>query len=233
MNSIAIIPARGGSKRIPKKNIKILEGYPAIYYPITLAISSGLFDQVYVSTDDSEIASISKGIGAEVPFLRKPELSDDFTITVDVIADMVKNLIDQNKKFNYVCCIYPVTPLLKVENLYKAFELIKTGIWDYVFPAIEFSSPIERSFKKSKKGVIKLNQPEFVNTRTQDISKNFHDAGQFYFGKTNAWVNKNSILGGNSTFIELDKYEVLDIDTIKDWNFVEKIIKINKTGIQD
>jgi N-acylneuraminate cytidylyltransferase len=233
MNSIAVIPARGGSKRIPNKNIKILGGFPAIAYPIKIAKSSGLFKKIIVSTDNSEIANISKELGAEVPFLRSAKLSDDFTVTVDVIADATKYLIEQNIKFDYVCCIYPVTPLLKVERLHEAFKLITTGSWDYVFPALEFSSPIERSFKKNKSGKIEFTQEKFLNYRTQDISKTFHDAGQFYFGKTEAWVSKKSMLNGNSTFIELDKYEALDIDSMQDWDFIDKILKLNnKTKAQ-
>ena len=227
MNSIAVIPARGGSKRIPNKNVKNIGGVPAISYPINLAINSGIFNRIIVSTEDSEIASISRSFGAEVPFLRNPELSDDFTTTVDVMSDAAKHMMEQNEHFDFICCIYPVTPLLKKERLSEAFRIIQTGSWDYVFPAIEFNSPIERGFKKNKSGTIDFNRIEFINTRTQDINRNFHDAGQFYFGKTEAWVNKHPILSGNSTFIELDKYEVLDIDTIQDRDFMERIIRLN------
>lgn len=228
MSTIAIIPARGGSKRILRKNVKLLAGKPAIAYPIELALNSGIFEQVIVSTDDAEIAEISRKYGAEVPFLRSPELSNDFTITVDVIADVAERLQDQGESFEYICCIYPVTPLLKVNRLKQALNTIESGKWDYVFPAIEFPAPIERGFKKGKSGLIEFDFPEFANTRTQDITKTFHDAGQFYFGKSEAWIEKKSILNGNSTFIELAKNETLDIDDLEDWELVEKLISLNK-----
>ena len=228
MKTIAIIPARGGSKRILRKNVKLLAGVPAIAYPIELALNSGIFERVIVSTDDPEIAEVSRKYGAEVPFLRSAELSNDFTITVDVIADAVEQLQNQGESFDYICCIYPVTPLLRVNRLKQAYGAIESGKWDYVFPAIEFSAPIERGFKKGKSGVVEFSYPEFANTRTQDIEKTFHDAGQFYFGKTEAWLERRPVLNGNSTFIELAKNETLDIDDLEDWELVEKMIIPNK-----
>jgi N-acylneuraminate cytidylyltransferase len=221
---IAIIPARGGSKRILRKNVKMLAGKPAIAYAIELALTSGIFEQVLVSTDDTEIAEISKKYGALVPFLRDPELSNDYAITVDVIADVVGRLKCNGKSFEYVCCIYPVTPLLRECRLKEALMVIKSGLWDYVFPAIEFPAPIERGFKKGNLGGIEFSYPEFANSRTQDIDKTFHDAGQFYFGKSTAWLEKKPILNGVSTFVELDKHEVIDIDDLEDWEMVEKLI---------
>lgn len=227
MSAIAIIPARGGSKRIPKKNIRLISGQPAISYPINLAKNSGLFQKVFVSTDDNEIAEVSRRLGAVIPFIRRPELSGDFTTTIDVISDAAKLLIQQGNYFDYICCIYPVTPLLKMERLYEAFDTLNNGVWDYVFPAIEFSSPVERGLQKSKSGQVKFTHEEYLNVRTQDIEASFHDAGQFYFGKTEAWINKKPILNGNSTFIELNKYEVLDVDNFQDWEFMDKLLKIN------
>jgi pseudaminic acid cytidylyltransferase len=224
MKTIAIIHARGGSKRILRKNEKLLAGVPAIAYPIELALNSGIFERVIVSTDDPEIADVSRKYGAEVPFLRSAELSNDFTITVDVIADTVEQLQNLGESFDYTCCIYPVTPLLRVNRLKQAYAAIESGKWDYVFPAIEFSTPIERGFKRGKSGVVEFSYPEFANTRTQDIEKTFHDAGQFYFGKTEAWLEKRPVLNGNSTFIELAKNETLDIDDLEDWELVEKLI---------
>ena len=228
MTSIAIIPARGGSKRILRKNVKLLAGVPAIAYPIMLALNSGIFERVIVSTDDSEIAEVSRKYGAEVPFLRSGELSNDFTITVDVIADAIEQLQHQDESFDYICCVYPVTPLLRENRLKEAFGALASGMWDYVFPAIEFPSPIERGFKKGESGLIEFSYPEFANTRTQDIAKTFHDAGQFYFGKSEAWLERRPILNGNSTFIELAKNETLDIDDLEDWELVEKLIDLNK-----
>lgn len=227
MTSIAIIPARGGSKRILRKNVKLLAGIPAIAYPIELALSSGLFERVIVSTDDDEIADVSRKYGAEIPFLRSAELSNDFTITVEVIADVTEKLQSQKEEYDYICCIYPVTPLLTVNRLKQAFSTIESGSWDYVFPAIEFPSPVERGFKKGKSGLIEFSYPEFVNTRTQDIERTFHDAGQFYFGRSGAWSDRKSILNGNSTYIELAKNETFDIDDLEDWALVEKIVNTN------
>lgn len=226
MRSIAIIPARGGSKRIERKNVKLLAGKPAIAYPIQLALNSGIFDRVIVSTDDAEIARISQSLGAEVPFMRSTKLSDDFTVTVEVIAAAAEELRNQGSLFDEICCIYPVTPLLKVNRLTEALEVLKAGHWDYVFPAVEFASPIERGFKKSISGGIDFCYPEFANTRTQDVKKTFHDAGQFYFGRASAWLERKPILNGNSAFIEFDKYETLDIDDLEDWLLVEKLIEI-------
>jgi len=228
MSSIAVIPARSGSKRIPRKNVKTIAGLPAIAYPIRLAIDSGIFERVIVTTDDKSIADISISLGAEVPFIRSSILSNDFAGTVDVVSDVASFLIKNKEKVDYICCIYPVTPLLRVHRLQEAFELVVNGNWDFVLPAIEFTTPIERGFKKTIFGSIELVNPEYMSTRTQDISKTFHDAGQFYFGKTEAWIHKKPILGGNSTFLELSKYEVLDVDDIEDWAFLEQIIEFNK-----
>ena len=226
MSAIAIIPARGGSKRILRKNVRPIAGIPAIAHPIELALSSGLFEKVIVSTDDSEIAEISLKYGADIPFMRSAALSNDFTITVDVLADAVKRLQDQGECFDFVCCIYPVTPLLRVERLKEAYGIIQAGAWDYVFPAIEFISPVERGFKKDSSGLVEFINPKFATTRTQDIRKTYHDSGQFYFGKSRAWLEKKPILNGKSTFIELAKYETVDIDDIEDWQLVEKLIKL-------
>jgi pseudaminic acid cytidylyltransferase len=228
MTAIAIIPARGGSKRIIRKNIKLLAGIPAIAYPIKLALNSGLFEKVIVSTDDTEIAEVSMKYGAQIPFMRSATLSNDFTITVDVLADAVEQLLSLGEHYDYVCCIYPVTPLLNNVRLNEAYEIIQSGMWDYVFPAIEFPSPVERGFKRGASGIVEFINPEFANTRTQDIPKTFHDSGQFYFGTTEAWLKKTPILAGNSTFIELSKNETLDIDDLEDWELVEKLMEIKE-----
>ena len=224
MTSIAIIPARGGSKRISRKNIRSLAGKPAIAYPIELALRSELFERVIVSTDDDEIAEVSRKYGAEIPFLRSAELSNDFAITVDVVADATLRLQNKNEAYDYICCIYPVTPLLTISRLKQAFSTLESESWDYVFPAIEYSSPIERGFKKGNTGLIEFSHPEFATTRTQDIPKTFHDAGQFYFGRSAAWLEKRPILNGNSTFIELAKNETIDIDDLEDWTLVENML---------
>jgi N-acylneuraminate cytidylyltransferase len=161
-----------------------------------------------------------------VPFVRSPNLSDDFTITVDVIADAITQIQNPGDSLDYVCCIYPVTPLLRPERVEQALQILQSGSWDYVFPALEFPSPIERGFKKSASGLIEFGFPAFANTRTQDIDKTFHDAGQFDFGKAESWLEKKPILSGVSTFIELEKNETLDIDDLEDWALVEQLVNL-------
>ena len=224
MKNFAIIPARGGSKRIPRKNVRLLAGQPAISYPIEIALNSKLFERVVVTTEDEEIASIAVEYGAEVPFTRSLELSDDYATTVDVIADAVQKL--ELRDSDLICCIYPVTPLLTIERLIQAQKILESGTWDYVFPACEYTTPIERAFRKDSSGKINFLSPRFVLTRTQDIEKSFYDAGQFYFGNASSWRRKIPILSGNSTFIELEKNETLDIDELEDWELLENILRI-------
>jgi pseudaminic acid cytidylyltransferase len=221
--AVAVIPARGGSKRLPRKNVRLLAGKPAIAYPIELALKSGIFERVIVTTEDQEIASIAIAFGAEVPFLRSTELSDDFSTTIDVIADAAIRL--KLNDLDLLCCIYPVTPLLEIDRLLQARKLLETGEWDYVFPASEYTTPIERAFRKNPEEKVNFLFPKFVSTRTQDIEKTFYDAGQFYFGRVKAWKNKLPILSGNASFLALEKYEAIDIDDEADWNFVERIIQ--------
>ena len=223
MAAVAVIPARGGSKRLPRKNVRLLAGKPAIAYPIELALKSGIFERVIVTTEDQEIASIAIAFGAEVPFLRSTELSDDFSTTIDVIADAAIRL--KLNDLDLLCCIYPVTPLLEIDRLLQARKLLETGEWDYVFPASEYTTPIERAFRKNPEEKVNFLFPKFVSTRTQDIEKTFYDAGQFYFGRVKAWKNKLPILSGNASFLALEKYEAIDIDDEADWNFVERIIQ--------
>lgn len=225
MESIAIIPARGGSKRIPRKNIKHFAGEYVIARAIKCAEESDLFTRIIVSTDDQEIATISRDHGAEVPFIRDPHLSDDYTITVDVIADALINLEKLGTLPELVCCLYPVTPLLQPFRLKEARDLLIARDWDFVFGALEFESPIERAFRKGVTGRVEFGNDSFVNTRTQDLESSYHDSGQFYFGRKKDWILKSPILMGNSTFIQLSKYEVIDIDTEEDWALAEYIYK--------
>jgi len=224
MNSIAIIPARGGSKRIPRKNIRELAGKPAIAYPIELAFKTGIFERVIVSTDDIEIAQIAKSSGAEVPFLRESKLSDDFTTTIDVISDAISKI--DTVGINYACCIYPVTPLLSMDRVMEGYKILSENTWDYVFSACEFPTAIERAFRKDELGKVNFLNSNFVNTRTQDLNKTYYDSGQFYFGKLSSWQSKRPILTGNSTFIELNKNEVIDIDEVEDWYLIENLLKL-------
>lgn len=222
-NTVAIIPARGGSKRIPKKNIKFFHGLPLIAYSIKVAIDSELFDRVIVSTDDEEIADISKKYGAEVPFLRPKQLSDDFTITKDVIDHALEYLNNQGEKYDYVCTIYATAPLLKEEYLKEGYEQLKNSNAINTFSAASMPFPIQRTFKLNENGRCEMFYPELYKTRSQDLEEAYQDAGQFYW--TNILREKelpNKIMfSENSIPIIIPRYLVQDIDTLEDWQRAE------------
>lgn len=224
--NVAIIPARGGSKRIIKKNVKLFFGKPIIAYSIENAIKSLLFDKVIVSTDDNEIARIAIEYGAEVPFMRPSELSDDFSGTHDVIGHAVKSLENNGEEIRYVCCLYATAPLLKMNYLIKGYDLIKSGKWESVIAATKFSYPIFRSFEKLENGSLKMFFPEHYSSRSQDLSEAFHDAGQFYWANAKVWKDKPNRFSENSTIVELPNYLVQDIDTMEDWIRAENLFKL-------
>ena len=224
--NVAIIPARGGSKRITKKNIKLFLGKPIIAYSIENAINSLIFDKVIVSTDDDEIARIAIEYGAEVPFMRPLELSDDFSGTHDVIGHAVKSLENNGDEIRYVCCLYATAPLLKMNYLIKGYDLIKSGKWESVIAATKFSYPIFRSFEKLENGSLKMFFPEHYSSRSQDLSEAFHDAGQFYWASAKVWKDKPNGFSENSTIVELPNYLVQDIDTMEDWIRAENLFKL-------
>lgn len=217
---LAIIPARGGSKRIPQKNIKAFLGKPIIAYSINTAIDSGLFDEVMVSTDDEDIAQISKECGAKVPFLRSKKNSDDFATTSDVLLEVIENYRSNNKTIDYVCCIYPTAPLVKSKKLNEAFEQLNTNHFDAVFPVVRFSYPILRSLKMLD-GKVQLNWPEHLNSRSQDLPPAFHDSGQFYWIKVDSFLKTKKIMSDNCGGIEISEIETQDIDNEVDWKLAE------------
>ena len=216
MNKIAIIPARGGSKRIPRKNIKLFDGKPMIYYAISAAKSSGLFDQVVVSTDDQEISVIALSLGAEVPFLRPKELSDDHTPTVPVIAHAIDVIESDGTPIEFACCIYPNVPFIQVNDLINAYELLKESSAAYSFPITEFPSPIQRCLIQNVSGTLSPLFPEYELIRTQDLQKTYHDAGQFYWGYRDSWFNCNRIHSSGVGLV-IPNWRVVDIDTPEDW----------------
>lgn len=222
--NIAIIPARGGSKRIPKKNIKNFLGKPIIAYPIKTAIESNLFDKVIVSTDSQEIANIAKAHGAEIPFMRPKQLADDYTPTVPVISHAIKELEKMSVKAKYICCIYPCSPMLNIKDLVHGFDKIKTDRFDFVYPIVEYTHPVYRAMVKDNKGRMKFLFPENELTRTQDIRKSFHDAGQFYWGKHKAWLN-NKKMHTDGIGLEIPSWRVVDIDLNDDWKRAEVLFK--------
>ncbi len=221
--NIAIIPARGGSKRIPRKNIREFLGKPMIAWPIEAARDSGFFDQVVVSTDDDEIAAIAEQFGASAPFRRPADLADDHTGTTDVIAHAVEWLMDQGVQFENVCSIYPTAPFLRADDLQAGLEALNKSNWNFIFSACEFPAPIWRSFDLDDNGGAKMHFPGHYHKRSQDLPRAFHDAGQFYWGRKEAWLQRYAILTSHSKPMVLPRWRVVDIDTQDDWQQAEKI----------
>lgn len=215
--NVAVIPARGGSKRIPRKNIKSFCGKPIIAYSIECAVSSELFEQVIVSTDDEEIANVARECGAEVPFVRPYELSDDVTGTTEVVAHAVRWLDGQGQPVSAVCCIYPTAPFIREDDLRTGLALLEAGDWQYVFSATTFAFPVSRSFRKGADGDLEMFFPEHFATRSQDLPEAFHDAGQFYWGRPQAWLNGLLIFDKHSTVVMIPRWRVQDVDTPEDW----------------
>jgi pseudaminic acid cytidylyltransferase len=220
MPNLCIIPARGGSKRIPQKNIKDFIGKPIIAYSIEAAISSGLFDEVMVSTDDLEIAAIAKKYGASVPFMRSDKTANDFATTFDVIHEVVQEYEQLNKNFDFTCCIYACAPFVTNEKLVDSFQILQENKFDSVFPIMPYGFPIQRALRKEENKV-SFFYPEFSLSRSQDLEKSFHDAGQFYWMNTAVCLQKKQILTNNSGSIVLSELEGQDIDNEVDWKLAE------------
>ncbi len=220
MSSICIIPARGGSKRIPRKNIKEFFGKPLIAYSIEVALESKLFDKVLVSTDDEEIAEVARKYGAQVPFLRPKELSDDFTVTKDVIDHALNYLKEKGETYDYLCTLYATAPLLQSKYLIEGYEKLKNSDAVNVFSATSMPFPIQRTFKLTKDGRCEMFTPEHYLTRSQDLEEAYQDAGQFYWTKLHE-NSKEIMFGKDSIPIILPRYLVQDIDTLEDWQRAE------------
>lgn len=220
MSNIAIIPARGGSKRIPRKNIKDFCGQPIIAYSIKAALDSQLFDEVMVSTDDEEIAVVSKYRSASIPFFRSADNSNDYATTASVLAEVLENYKALNKSFQYACCIYPTAPFVTAQKLKDAYQLLINRNFDTVLAIQQFSFPIQRAFYKENDKV-RWVEPENALTRSQDLPKTFHDVGQFYFFNVNTFLQTKQLLTPNSGAIELSELEAQDIDNETDWKLAE------------
>ncbi|MEP1034516.1 pseudaminic acid cytidylyltransferase [Ekhidna sp.] len=223
MANLCIIPARGGSKRIPNKNIKNFLGKPIIAYSIETALKSGLFDEVMVSTDSAEIADVSREFGAIVPFNRSGKNSDDYATTSDVILEVIESYKAKlSREFEYVCCIYPTAPFISVENLTKAYDLMCLEKRSTVFPTVRYAYPIQRSLKWSDKlGNIEFVWPEYAQTRSQDLDERYHDAGQFYWINVDKFKSQPTLISENTSSILMKEIEVQDIDNISDWKIAE------------
>ena len=217
---LAVIPARGGSKRIPRKNVKTFHGKPMIGYAIEAALAPNVFGRVIVSTDDAEIAEVAKAYGAETPFIRPAELADDHTPTVPVIAHAIKSCISLGWNVDEVCCIYPGVPFISTEDLRCAHEQLVTSGAHYVFPITSFPSPIQRALRRLPDGRVQPFQPEHAATRTQDLEPGYFDAGQFYWGKASSWLEGLN-LHLNGTTLVIPEWRVVDIDTPSDWERAE------------
>ncbi|MEO5957457.1 MAG: pseudaminic acid cytidylyltransferase [Nitrospiraceae bacterium] len=222
---IAVIPARGGSKRIPRKNIKPFAGKPMIAHSIAAACESNLFDRILVSTDDCEIAEVAKAFGAEVPFLRPVELSNDFAGTTDVIAHATQWMLDQQWPVEAVCCLYATAPFVRVEDLNRGLVALQSGPWAYAFTVTEFAAPIFRSFHLHPDGGLEMFFPDQFSTRSQDLPMALHDAGQFYWGRPTAWIERKRIFDRHSFPVIIPRWRVQDIDTEADWRRAELMMK--------
>lgn len=227
MSNVAIIPARGGSKRIPRKNLKPFDGVPMIARSIRTALDSGLFDQVVVSTDDEEIAELAQAHGAQVPFLRPAELADDFTGTAAVIVHALQQL----PHFDYACCVYATAPLLQARFLRQGLELLEQHPdKSFAFSVTDFGFPVQRALTLDGQGALTALYPEFRNTRSQDLPAAFQDAGQFYWGHSEAWLRGEILYSPASLPVILPRHLVQDIDTAEDWKRAEYLYAALKAG---
>jgi pseudaminic acid cytidylyltransferase len=229
MKKIAIIPARGGSKRIPRKNIRPFLGKPIIAYSIEAALSSGLFDEVMVSTDDKEIADVARSLGAEVPFFRSSQNADDFATTFDVIQEVIEQYKEKGRSFDYTCCLYPTAPFVTAHKLREAFSRLQQEEVEAVFPVLEFSYPIQRALQ-FQDGQVHMIWPENLKKRSQDLPKCYHDTGQFYFYHTQTYLQKKAIFVMKTSAIVVSPLEAQDIDNESDWQLAEwKVQLMQKT----
>jgi len=230
--NICVIPARGGSKRIPRKNIKKFNGKPIIAYSIEAALKSNCFDQVIVSTDDDEIAEVAKKYGAQVPFLRPDELSNDYAGTIPVIKHAIEWMEDNKSSVENVCCLYATAPFIRPQIISQAYQQLNNSKADYCFSVTSFVFPIQRAIKIVEKNKVSMFYPEHFNTRSQDLEEAYHDAGQFYWGKAQAFKDELQIFTEVATPYILPRYLVQDIDTPEDWIRAESMYRVlQETGL--
>lgn len=232
---LAVIPARGGSKRIPRKNIKSFCGKPVIAWSIEAALQSGCFDQVVVSTDDAEIAEIARQCGAKVPFMRPTELADDHTGTVPVICHAIEWFSERGQVSDQVCCIYATAPFVGAADIRRGLDILTGSGSDYAFAVTKYPFPIQRAIRITDKGRVAMFNPEHFNKRSQDLEEAYHDAGQFYWGQANAWLTGTVVFGPHAAAVQLPRYRVQDIDTAEDWQMAEYLFHAanpNRAGDQ-
>jgi pseudaminic acid cytidylyltransferase len=227
---VAIIPARGGSKRIPRKNIKPFYGKPIIVWSIEAAMDSGCFDRVVVSTDDQEIAEVAKQHGAEVPFMRPKSLSDDFTGTTAVVNHAIEWLNGEGGAVDLACCIYATAPFVRAVDISSGLALLDESGADFSFSVTTFPFPIQRAIKIRNDQRCEMFQPEMFNQRSQDLEEAFHDAGQFYWGKAEAWLKDKMMFSPSAIPYILPRIRVQDIDTMEDWENAEIVYRLMNEG---
>jgi len=230
--NICVVPARGGSKRIPRKNIKVFNGKPIIAYSIEAALESNCFDQVIVSTDDNKIAEVAKTYGAKVPFIRPAALSNDYAGTIPVIKHTIEWLENHNNTIDNVCCLYATAPFIQSQTIFKAFQQLQESKADYCFSATSFTFPIQRAIRITRDDKVEMFYPEYFNVRSQDLEEAYHDAGQFYWGKAQAFKDELPLFSEASSPYILPRFLVQDIDTTEDWIRAEAMHKVlQETGL--
>lgn len=224
--AIAIITARGGSKRIPRKNIKDFLGQPIIKYAIDAALESKIFDTIMVSTDDEEIAGVARQCGADVPFMRSKETSNDSAGTADVLLEVIYQYLKMNIKFDNLCCIYPCVPFLNGSTLVNAFSVFTGNNVDALMPVVRYSYPIQRSLRLNNNGLLEYQHPEYIKSRTQDLEPAYHDVGMFYIIKTEVLLKEKSLVPPKTIAFVINELEAQDIDTPDDWAIAELKYKV-------
>ena len=229
---LCVIPARGGSKRIPRKNIKEFCGKPMIAWSIEAAIKSECFDRIIVSTDDKEIASVAKQYGVEVPFVRPADLADDYTGTTAVVMHAIEWQNQSGEVADEVCCLYATAPFVQVVDLKKGLNLLHESGADYAFSVTSYAFPIQRAIRITREQRAEMIQPEYFNTRSQDLEEAWHDAGQFYWGNTTAWLANKPIFSVGAVPVVLPRHRVQDIDTPEDWERAQLMFELLKSGDQ-
>ncbi|MBQ7920133.1 MAG: pseudaminic acid cytidylyltransferase [Lachnospiraceae bacterium] len=232
MKTVAIITARGGSKRIPRKNIKEFCGKPILAYSIEAALKSGLFDTVMVSTDDEEIAEIGKQYGAEVPFYRSEKTANDFATTNDVLLEVLEEYEKRGQHFEVACCIYPTAPFITAEKIKDATEMLMESDADTLIPVVSFSYPPQRAMV-IEEGRLVFKYPQYIDSRSQDLEKHYHDVGQFYVFRTEAFKVNKKLMLGNILPYEISEMEVQDIDTQTDWEIAEMKYRILRGAVDE
>ena len=230
MRNLAVIPARGGSKRIPGKNIKDFLGKPIIAYSIRAALDSGLFEEVMVSTDSEEIKAVAEQYGAKVPFLRSSKNADDHATISDVMGEVLNYYDEEEVKFDHVCCLFSTAPFVQISKLKEGLQKLKDGDFISIVPVQKYGFPILRSLKINEQDCLEMNWPKYAKTRSQDIPEAYHDAGQFYWAKLPEYNDERRFYSKKAGYIILEEIEAQDIDTLEDWKLAEmkfKIVNVN------